>query len=309
MTQYTDVEVVADGFCFTEGPRWHEGRLWFSDMHDGWVCALTPNGQLERIARVEHEPSGLGWLPDGRLLVVSMQDRRLIRREMDGTFVAHADLGELATFHCNDMVVDGKGRAWVGNFGFDLHGGAAPTATVLIRVDPDGSVHCAAANVMFPNGCVITPDGATLIVAETFGACLTAFDISSDGALSNRRSWAQLPEGAVPDGICLDAEGIWVASPTTNECLRLKKAVASPIASHSTAAPSPACRRCGSPQPVHLHGTRLDPADARTRTNRAGARSTWGWARYRRSASRSDVQPVRQNASSPSSRTGSGKSR
>lgn len=224
MTQYTDVEVVADGFCFTEGPRWHEGRLWFSDMHDGWVCALTPNGQLERIARVEHEPSGLGWLPDGRLLVVSMQDRRLIRREMDGTFVAHADLGELATFHCNDMVVDGKGRAWVGNFGFDLHGGAAPTATVLIRVDPDGSVHCAAENVMFPNGCVITPDGATLIVAETFGACLTAFDISSDGALSNRRSWAQLPEGAVPDGICLDAmQGIWIASPTTNECLRLEE--------------------------------------------------------------------------------------
>ena len=224
MTQYTDVEVVADGFCFTEGPRWHEGRLWFSDMHDGWVCALTPDGQLERIARMEHEPSGLGWLPDGRLLVVSMQDRRLIRREMDGTFVAHADLGELATFHCNDMVVDGKGRAWVGNFGFDLHGGAAPTATVLIRVDPDGSVHCAAQNVMFPNGCVITPDGATLIVAETFGACLTAFDISSDGALSNRRSWAQLPEGAVPDGICLDAmQGIWVASPTTNECLRLEE--------------------------------------------------------------------------------------
>ena len=224
MTQYTDVEVVADGFCFTEGPRWHEGRLWFSDMHDGWVCALTPNGQLERIARVEHEPSGLGWLPDGRLLVVSMQDRRLIRREMDGTFVAHADLGELATFHCNDMVVDGKGRTWVGNFGFDLHGGAAPTATVLIRVDPDGSVHCAAENVMFPNGCVITPDGATLIVAETFGACLTAFDISSDGALSNRRNWAQLPEGAVPDGICLDAmQGIWVASPTTNECLRLEE--------------------------------------------------------------------------------------
>ena len=224
MTQYTDVEVVADGFCFTEGPRWHEGRLWFSDMHDGWVCALTPNGQLERIARVEHEPSGLGWLPDGRLLVVSMQDRRLIRREMDGTFVAHADLGELATFHCNDMVVDGKGRAWVGNFGFDLHGGAAPTATVLIRVDPDGSVHCAAENVMFPNGCVITPDGATLIVAETFGACLTAFDISSDGALSNRCSWAQLPEGAVPDGICLDAmQGIWIASPTTNECLRLEE--------------------------------------------------------------------------------------
>ena len=224
MTHYTDVEVVADGFCFTEGPRWHEGRLWFSDMHDGWVCAVTPDGALEHIVRVEHEPSGLGWLPDGRLLVVSMHDRKLLRREADGALVEHASLGELATFHCNDMVVDANGRAWVGNFGFDLHGGAEPIPTVLVRVDPDGSVHRAAEDVMFPNGCVITPDGTTLIVAETFSACLTAFDIGADGALSNRRTWAQLPEGAVPDGICLDAAGgIWVASPTSNECLRLEE--------------------------------------------------------------------------------------
>lgn len=215
---------VLDGLCFAEGPRWHDGRLWFSDMHDLHVLAFDPaTEETEVVVEVPGQPSGLGWRPDGTLLVVSMTDRRLLAVR-DGATEEVADLSDLAPFHCNDMVVDGKGRAWVGNFGFDLHGGAAPTATVLIRVDPDGSVHCAAENVMFPNGCVITPDGATLIVAETFGACLTAFDISSDGALSNRRSWAQLPEGAVPDGICLDAmQGIWVASPTTNECLRLEE--------------------------------------------------------------------------------------
>jgi sugar lactone lactonase YvrE len=213
-----------DGLRFGEGPRWHEGRLWFSDMHDGWVCALTPDGTLERIVHVEHEPSGLGWLPDGRLLVVSMQDRRLLRREPGGELVEHADLSALATFHCNDMVVDGAGRAYVGNFGFDLHGGAAPGPAAMIRVDPDGSVSLAAADLIFPNGTVITPDGATLVVGESFGARLTAFDVDADGALSDRRVWAEMPEGAVPDGICLDAEGaIWVASPTSNECLRIRE--------------------------------------------------------------------------------------
>ncbi|MEE4300816.1 MAG: SMP-30/gluconolactonase/LRE family protein [Pseudomonadales bacterium] len=216
-------EVVAEGLRFGEGPRWYEGRLWFSDMHDGWVCALAPDGTLERVVHVAHEPSGLGWLPDGRLLVVSMQDRRLLRREADGSLVEHADLSALATHHCNDMVVDDQGRAYVGNFGFDLHGGAAPTTAAMVRVDADGSVCVAAPDLMFPNGTVITPDGATLVVGESFGGRLTAFDIDAKGALTNRRVWAQLPEGAVPDGICLDAEGaIWVASPTTNECLRIR---------------------------------------------------------------------------------------
>jgi sugar lactone lactonase YvrE len=218
----TRTEVVLDGLRFGEGPRWHEGRLWFSDMHAGRVIAMAPDGATETICEVAAEPSGLGWLPDGRLLVVSMRDRRLLRREPDGTLVEHADLSSLATFHCNDMVVADDGRAFVGNFGFDLHGGATPGPANLIRVDPDGSVHLAAAELMFPNGTVITPDGGTLIVGESFGARLTAFDLGADGTLSNRRLWAQMPEGQVPDGICLDAEGaIWVASPTGNACLRV----------------------------------------------------------------------------------------
>ena len=215
-------EVVASGLRFGEGPRWHEGRLWFSDMHDGWVLAMTPTGEIERIVEIAGEPSGLGWLPDGRLLVVSMQDRRLLRRQLDGTLVEHADLTTLARFHCNDMVVAADGRAWVGNFGFDLHGGAEMRTTELVRVDPDGHAEVAATDLAFPNGTVITSDGRTLIVAETFAARLTAFDIGDDGALTGRRTWANLPEGRVPDGICLDAEGaIWVASPIGNECLRI----------------------------------------------------------------------------------------
>lgn len=216
-------EVVVDGLRFGEGPRWHEGRLWFSDMHDGWVLAMTPSGELTRICQVPAEPSGLGWLPDGRLLVVSMQDRRVLRQEADGSLQTHADLSELARFHCNDMVVAGDGRAWVGNFGFDLHGGADFRSTELIRVDPDGSASIAASELAFPNGTVITPDGATLIIGESYGGRLTAFDIGSDGTLTHRRLWAQLPEGRIPDGICLDAEGaIWVASPLGDACLRVR---------------------------------------------------------------------------------------
>lgn len=215
-------EVVIDGLRFGEGPRWHEGRLWFSDMHDGWVLAMDASGELTRVCHVAAEPSGLGWLPDGRLLVVSMQDRRVLRLEADGRLDTHSDLAGLARFHCNDMVVAGDGRAWVGNFGFDLHGGAAFRSTELIRVDPDGNASIAATELAFPNGTVITPDGLTLIIGESFAGRLTAFDIGSDGTLTNRRLWAQLPDGWIPDGICLDAEGgIWVASPRGNVCLRI----------------------------------------------------------------------------------------
>lgn len=215
-------ETLVDGLRFGEGPRWHEGRLWFSDMHAQTVFELSPEGTLEAICEVPQDPSGLGWLPDGRLLVVSMRDRRVLRREADGSLVEHADLSALAPFYCNDMVVDATGRAFVGNFGFDLHGGAAPVPTVLLRVDPDGTVQVAAEDLFFPNGTVITPDGGTLIVAETFGRRLTAFDLGPGGTLSNRRVWAELPEDRVPDGICLDAEGgIWAASPLGNACLRL----------------------------------------------------------------------------------------
>ena len=216
------LETWLGDFAFLEGPRWHAGRLWLSDMHAQRVYAVDESGALEAIARVPACPSGLGWLPDGRLLVVSMEDRKLLRRERDGTLVVHADLGGVATFHCNDMVVDAKGRAYVGNFGFDLHAQEKPRPAALALVQPDGAVSVAARDLAFPNGAVITPDGSTLIVGESFEGRLTAFEIdAASGALSKRRVWAQL-EGAVPDGICLDAEGaIWVASPVTREVLRV----------------------------------------------------------------------------------------
>ena len=215
-------EVVIDGLRFGEGPRWHEGRLWFSDMHEGVVLAMTPAGELETICKVAAEPSGIGWLPDGRLLVVSMQDRKLLRQEPNGDLSVHADLGSLARYHCNDMVVAGDGTAWVGNFGFDLHARAPYRSTELVRVDPNGDVSIAAEDLGFPNGTVITADGRTLIIAESFAGRLSAFDIGPDRSLSQRRVWAQLPEGRVPDGICLDEEGgIWVASPAGNVCLRV----------------------------------------------------------------------------------------
>jgi sugar lactone lactonase YvrE len=217
-------DVLLDGLAFPEGPRWHDGRLWFSDMHSSVVLALDiESGAAESIVDVAGKPSGLGWLPDGTLLVVSMEDRRLLR--FDGsTLHEHADLSPWATFHCNDMVVSTEGRAYVGNFGWDLHGGGAPTPATMVRVDPDGTAGPAAEDLMFPNGTVITDDGRTLIVGESFGARLTAFDVADDGSLSGRRVWAQLDGGVVPDGICLDAEGaVWLASPMTDECVRVRE--------------------------------------------------------------------------------------
>jgi len=217
------LETVADGLAFGEGPRWHDGSFWFSDMHGHRVLNLSPDGALTTVLDVPAQPSGLGWLPDGDLLVVSMTDRRVLRVHGDGSVTTHADLSSLAPFHCNDMVVDGDGRAYVGNFGFDLYAsGSTPVPTTLVLVEPDGTARVAAADIRFPNGTVITPDGSTLIVGESFGQCLTAFDVAPDGALSNRRLWAQLEEGAAPDGICLDADGaVWVASPVSHAVLRV----------------------------------------------------------------------------------------
>ena len=201
-------EVLIDGLCFPEGPRWHDGKFWFSDMHAKRVVRVGSDGRAETVVEVPNNPSGLGWLPDGRLLVVSMNDRRLMRLDPGGL--------------CNDMVVDAAGRAYVGNFGYDLIANEAPRPTALARVDPDGKTSVAATDLLFPNGTVITPDERTLIVGESFGARLSAFDVARDGSLSNRRVWAALEGGAIPDGIALDAEGaIWVASPTTGECLRV----------------------------------------------------------------------------------------
>lgn len=217
-----DLTRLIDGLVFPEGPRWHDGRLFFSDMHDKRVLACDESGQSELIVEVPACPSGLGWLPDGRMLVVSMEDRRLLRLDPGG-LTEVADLKRLATYHCNDMVVDRHGRSYVGNFGYDLHGGGEPRMACIVCVYPDGTARIAADDLMFPNGTVITPDGKTLIVGESMGMRLTAFDVAADGALSNRRVFAQL-DGAVPDGICLDAEGaVWIACPLSGRCLRIRE--------------------------------------------------------------------------------------
>jgi sugar lactone lactonase YvrE len=233
-----DVTTVLQDRYFLEAPRWREGRLWLSDFYSPHVLSMREDGSDLRVeAEVPQQPSGLGWLPDGRLLVVSQLDRRILRREPDGSLVTHADLSAYAPAQCNDMVVDAEGRAYVGNFGFDLMGGAPLAPTVLLRVDPDGTVSVAADGLWFPNGMVLTPDGV-LVVAETFGNRLSAFDVAADGSLGERRTWAEfapLPTATdigevlgslsvAPDGICLDAEGaVWVADATGSRLLRVRE--------------------------------------------------------------------------------------
>lgn len=211
-----------DRLAFPEAPRWHDGALWFSDFHTQRVQRVDMKGYCETVVNVPGQPSGLGWLPDGRLLVVSMTDRRLLRLDDQG-LTEVADLSPLAPFHCNDMVVDAQGRAYIGNFGFDLMAGEAPRPASLILVQPDGQVRVVAQDLHFPNGAVITPDGRTLIIGESYASRLTAFDIAADGSLSRRRVWAALVK-ATPDGICLDAEGaIWLASPISREVIRVRE--------------------------------------------------------------------------------------
>ena len=228
--------VFISGFSFLESPRWHAGRLWLSDFYTHQVLAVDAQGTIEKIADIPQQPSGLGWLPDGRLLIVSMKDRQLLRREPNGQLVVHSDLSALATGHLNDMVVDAQGNAWVGNFGFDLMGGAPVQAAYLARVSPGGVVTVVPDALYFPNGAMITPDGRTFIVAETFGNRLSAFDLDSTGQPGPRRDWAVfglLPEGqelavvlpqikVAPDGAALDAEGaVWLADAVGKRVLRV----------------------------------------------------------------------------------------
>lgn len=219
--------IVAEGLAFSEGPRWRDGALWWSDMHGHEVSRLA-DGRVEPVCAVPTRPSGLGWLPDGRMLIVSMTDRRVLRREADGSLVTHADLSALAPRRCNDMVVGTDGRAYVGNFGFELGGSDGPAEeprpTVLVAVERDGAARVVADGLWFPNGMVILPGGGTLVVAETWAARLTAFTILPNGDLADRRTWAKLDAAITPDGICLDADGaIWVASPATREALRVQE--------------------------------------------------------------------------------------
>lgn len=215
-------ETLLADLAFPEGPRWRDGRLWFSDMHDDRVRTVDLAGKSETVVEVGNQPSGLGWLPDGRLLIVSMVDRRLLRLD-DGGLTEVADLSPWATWHCNDMVVDATGRAYVGNFGWDIDSSEEPVPAAMILVTPDGKARPVAEDLLFPNGTIITPDGRTLVVGESWGSRLTAFDIGDDGSLSNRRTWATL-SGATADGICLDEEGaIWVACPLTGQVLRVRE--------------------------------------------------------------------------------------
>jgi sugar lactone lactonase YvrE len=220
-----DLPVVVEGCSFLEGPRWHDGRLWLSDFFLGVVVSVDPPGVPRVEAEVPHGASGTGWLPDGRLLVVSMRDRRVLRREPDGTLVEHADLSHLAAGWCNDMVVDGHGRAYVGNFGYDLMAGEQPRPAPLIRVDPDGTATIASPDLRFPNGAVVLGD--VLVVGETLGSRLSAFDIDADGCLGPRRDWAAWDPAngrVAPDGICADAEGaIWVADPRGDRAIRVRE--------------------------------------------------------------------------------------
>ncbi len=212
--------VLCGGLVFPEGPRWRDDRLWFSDIRGGAVLTVTPDGTVERRVEVSH-PSGLGWLPDGRLLVVGMEDRVLWRVEHDGTLVVHADLTDLARSACNDMVVDVEGNAYLG--GYDLpigHSVSDPDQGKLILVRPDGSAEIIARQLRFPNGMVITPDATTLILAESGGRRLVAFDRRDDATLGEPRTWAEL--SYPPDGICLDADhGVWVANPIGDGAARV----------------------------------------------------------------------------------------
>ncbi len=214
-------EVVVEGIDFGEGPRWHDGRLWFSDFFQGTISSVGDDGVRHVEHRHQGRPSGLGWLPDGRLVFVSMLDRRLLRVEPDGTTVVHADLAAVAGGHCNDMVIGADGTAYVGNFGFDFEGDAEPVTTRLAIVRSDGSVTTAPGELTFPNGSVITPDGGTLIVGESFGARYTAFTIDAGGGLTAPRTWADVP-GTTPDGCTLDADGaIWFADARGRQVVRV----------------------------------------------------------------------------------------
>jgi sugar lactone lactonase YvrE len=215
--------VLVDGLSFPESPRWRDGALWFSDLVLRAVFSVDEAGVLTKVAGVPGRPSGLGWLPDGRLLVVSMEDRTLLRQRPDTAAMElqpFADLSALAHSYCNDMLVDEAGRAYVGNFGFDAGAGEPVRATVLVRVDPDGDARVVADDLLFPNGMALTAD-RRLIVAETAGDRLTSFAARDDGGLHDRRTFAALP-GLAPDGICLDAEGaVWVAAAGTGEVVRV----------------------------------------------------------------------------------------
>jgi len=234
-----ELRTLVDGFSFGEGPRWRDGALWFSDMHGHRVLRVRTDGHAVSaidtvVAITDDDPSGLGWLPDGRLLVVAMESQQLRRVEADGRVLVHADLSSAARGDLNDMIVGADGTAYVGDMGVRIQSGGEGRAMVpgqTFRVAPDGTWESAADDLSAPNGHVLTDDGRTLIVAESGGSRLTAFAVGADGRLSGRRTFAELaPEAgsaipvAPPDGICLDAEGaVWVADPIGRRVFRVRE--------------------------------------------------------------------------------------
>jgi sugar lactone lactonase YvrE len=220
----TEPRTLMTDIAFGESPRWHDDRLWFADWGAQEVVALDLDGASEVMVRVGFPsfPMCIDWLPDGRLLIVSARDGLLLRREPDGSLVTHADLGALSEegHPWNEIVVDGRGNAYINNQGFDFPGGEFAPGTIALLA-PDGSARQVADGIAFPNGMAVTPDNSTLICAESYGKRLTAFDIAADGSMSNRRVWADLDDG-VPDGICVDAEGaVWYGDVPNKRCVRV----------------------------------------------------------------------------------------
>jgi sugar lactone lactonase YvrE len=221
-----EVQLLLDGLSFGESLRWHQDRLWLADWGAQEIVAVDGQGRPEVMARVDFPafPMSIDWLPDGRLLIVAARYGRLLRQEPDGSLVTHADLSGLSDpgHPWNEIVVDGRGNAYLNNQGFDFPGGEFAPGTIAM-LKPDGSARLVADGIAFPNGMAITPDNSTLIVAESYGQKLTAFQIAADGGLSQPRVWADLGDG-VPDGICLDAQGaIWYADVPNRQCVRVRE--------------------------------------------------------------------------------------
>jgi len=230
------LKLLVQGGGYYEGPRWHDGRWYVSDFQRHGLFTVTEDGKETLLADFPHQSSGLGWLPDGSMLIVSMKDHRLMRRLANGTLEEYADLSKFGEGHLNDMVVSAAGHAYIGQFGFDIDGGERPKKTTLLRVAPDKSISVAADELFFPNGTVITPDGKTLIVGEALGGRYTAFTVDNDGSLRDRRLWAEVGPmpvlgefaetmsqlKATPDGCCLDEDGgIWMSDPINRRVARV----------------------------------------------------------------------------------------
>lgn len=217
-----ELHTLLSGLGLLESPRWHDGRLWFSDWFAREVIAADPTGESEVITRVPSFPFCIDWLPDGRLLIVSGGEARLLRRDPDSSLVTHADLSALSRYPWNEIVVDGRGNIYLNCINFEFPAGPFVPG-ILALVTPDGAVYQVAEDLAFPNGMAVTPDNATLIVGESYANCLTAFDIAADGSLSNRRVWAEVGNDH-PDGICLDADGaVWYADVGTSRCVRVRE--------------------------------------------------------------------------------------